>query len=36
MSGEHMHMGDDSGWFSSLEDAVMDSFAVNDLGRSTL
>jgi len=31
ISGVHMHMGDDSGWFSSLEEAVRDSFAAKDL-----
>lgn len=29
--GDHLSMGDDSGWFTSFEDAVMDSFAANDL-----
>jgi hypothetical protein len=27
ISGEHLSMGMDSGWFTSLEDAVRDSFA---------
>ena len=35
ISGEDMHMGDDSGWFSSLEDAVRDSFTAKDLDSPT-
>ena len=31
ITGDHLTMGDDSGWFTSFEDAVMDSFAANEL-----
>jgi hypothetical protein len=33
ISGEHLNMGMDCGWFDSLEDAVRDSFAWPELGR---
>jgi hypothetical protein len=31
LSGEYLSMGMDSGWFSSMEDAVMDSFAADEI-----
>src|SRR5581483_10325952 len=34
IAGDHLTMGDDSGWFTSFEEAVMDSFAANELDHS--
>jgi hypothetical protein len=31
LSGEHLNMGMDSGWFTSLEDLVKDSWAAEEL-----